>query len=127
MTDRLVVRAPDAYPEILAEMLQFTADALVAEGIDHADAPRVAFAVTERIRTEFGGHSFYMPAGDLYALTQRDDEIYAQFNGTNFDALADQFDTTARHVRRIVNYKREQDRRARQATFPGIELPPFKK
>ena len=66
----------------------------------------LAASMGEGIALEFaeecGSVQFYFPKALLARLSQRDREIYAQFNGHNYAELARLHKMSDRHVRRLV-------------------------
>lgn len=71
----MTARSQAAYPEILEELAEFIAAALVENGLAHGRAAEVALAAVERVRKNFGGALVYIPKGAGYKLAQRNEEI----------------------------------------------------
>ena len=63
------------YPDLLEELVEFVADALVQSGLARDPAAEAAFAIVERVRENFGGVNVYIPKGSGYNLAQRNEEI----------------------------------------------------
>jgi Mor family transcriptional regulator len=117
----VLIEAPENYPPVLCEMLQFVGQTLVEEGIDVPLARRAAFATCERIRREYGGQPIYLTAGHFYELSLREEEIYRKFSGDNYNELASEFGVTPRWVRELVKRARARDLVRRQIALPGLE------
>lgn len=100
----------DAYPEILEDLRDFLRADLQSMGLVDQDCERIALAVTEWIRTYWGGEQLYLPKGRLFKLSNRAQAIEAEFNGKNSRELSKRYDLTERHLYRIV----DQVRAARQ-------------
>lgn len=79
-------------------------------GIQSKDARKVALRVVEMIRHENGGTEVYIPKGVALTLIQRDWQIWEEFDGTNYSALAREYQLTTRQIRRvIVRCRKEKD------------------
>lgn len=98
----------DAYPEILEDLRTFLIAELQSMGLVDQDCERITLAVAERIRTYWGGQQIYIPKGRLFKLSNRDEDIEAEFNGTNKRELRKRYNITARHLYRIVDRVRAE-------------------
>lgn len=112
---------PDGYPDVLEAMAQAAAQVLLGKGQTREFAQTTAFEITERIRTTVGGTNTYIPRGQDYELSQRDEEIYKKFNGRNYFELAQQFMLTEVRVRDIVKVGVRRDQARRQYTLAGVD------
>lgn len=99
---QIVVNFPQEYPELLNDIGQVIASSLFGMGFPEENAKNGAYQITEKIRTELGGSAMYLPKGHLYDLSERDREIFDQFNGRNLYELARKFDLTEMQIRNIV-------------------------
>lgn len=100
-----------AYPEnlrMVAEWLfvQLVEDEEIAE-IPMAPARLSALALlalrqTERLSAEIGGMNFYLNKGVRYRASLRDRDMFARFNGRNYDELARAYGLTPMRVRQII-------------------------
>ena len=105
---------PD-YPELLEHLGTAVVETLVANGIHATLARDCGRAAAERVRRDFGGLQMYLPLGRVWQLTQRDREIYDAWNGgKHYVGLAQQYGISERHLRRIIEKCREEDRAKRQ-------------
>lgn len=98
------------YPELLEDLRTHLVGDLQRMGLD-GDSERIALAVTERIRTFWGGVQIYIPKGRFVDVRKRDEEIEAAFTGTNTRALRQKYQLTERHVYRIVDQVRAARRK----------------
>lgn len=57
---------------------------------------------------EFGGEFLYIVKAETIAVDYRNKRIIELFDGSNYKALAKQFDLTERYVRKIVNRMRNK-------------------
>lgn len=100
-----------AYPEnlrMVAEWLfvQLVEDEEIVE-IPMNEARLTALALlalrqTERLSAEIGGMNFYLNKGVRYRASLRDREMFAKFNGRNYDELARAYGLTPMRVRQII-------------------------
>jgi Mor family transcriptional regulator len=70
--------------------------------IDEETASRLAREIVVRFAEDHAGEAVYFAKGKGYQLDVRDLEIYAAFNGRNWQQVARQFKVTPRHVRRLI-------------------------
>lgn len=116
----IVMTFPEGYPELLEQMGHILGRKLLDLGLPLAIANRHAFEMIEAIREECGGQQQYIPKGDSYEMTLRDEAIYAKFKGTNYHELAHEFDLTTVQIRNIVKRGRARDIAKRQVQlFPA--------
>ena len=91
------------YPEILEDLADRIARVLIERaGIDAAVARQVGREVAEHVRQHWGGSQIYIPKGEAYAVSERDQAIFERFNGTNVTELARLHDLSERQIRAIV-------------------------
>lgn len=110
------------YPEVLRTMaielyVHLSNHVKLGQVLPADEIALVAFRATEAVRLSHGGFSFYVGKGVTHELSSRDREIYSRFDGSNYDALAKQYDLTEMRVRQIINACREEDRRRRQVNL----------
>ena len=106
------------YPEVLETISAAVAGVLVDRGVEIAAAREAGQVAAERVRQDFGGFQVYVPSGKMHALSARDREIYAAWKpGENEFVLCRQYDITERHLRRIVEARRAEDRATRQGSL----------
>lgn len=74
----------------------------------------LALRQTERLSAECGGLNLYVNRGVRYRASLRDREMYARFNGCNYDELARTYGLTSMRVRQIVGTMLAEDLGRRQ-------------
>ena len=111
------VKFPDGYPEILEQMGLVVARRLADHGVPVDQLQELTLGIMEEIRFEVGGRDTYIPKGHLFALSQRDEEIYNQFKGNNYYELARKYGITEIQIRSIVKRGRERDLARRQGSL----------
>jgi len=111
------------YPEELLLQMEGWADEFEKMGESPERARELAFRASERTRDSIGGEQLYIPKGRYFALSVRDRQIFAKWNGNNTHILCQEFDVTERHIYRIVEAmrKEEQERRQGKLFQPAIK------
>lgn len=114
-----------ALEESLQAWAETARDVLVdLVGLDEITAARLGRELVVRFAEDHPGEQLYFAKGMSYRLDARDAEIYAQFNGHNYNELARKFGIAPRHVRRVVRRAQAIETAARMDDlFPGRELP----
>lgn len=93
---------PDKYPEPLRTLVRCIAESLQRNGVDAAEAERIAFDAAETYRFTYGGEATYIPRGHLFDIGNEHQAMWKAFTGDNYDQIAKAFDCTPRHVRRVI-------------------------
>jgi Mor family transcriptional regulator len=101
--------------DVIEDLAVTTADLLVEDGIKRPRADDIGLRVGERIRAHWGGQNIYITRGLTFKHRERNQKIFAEFNGTNYEELAMQYGLSSMRIRQIVNRIIEQ-RRAEPAT-----------
>lgn len=102
-------------PELLVDLAQHTAVALTELlGIDPAQAEQAGREIADRMAGHWGGQNIYFPMGLSYKLSQRDQQIYDAFNGTNHSELARQYGVSLQWIYKIVKAVRTMETARRQ-------------
>lgn len=104
--------AEGRYPEILVDLAGKVDELLVAEGLLTDQAKLLSWKVVALIGREWAGQQVYVGKGVV--VTERDLQIYREFDGANHDRLALKYGLTARQIYTIVARVREWEFRARQ-------------
>lgn len=117
-----VLEFVQASVELVAARLQ------AALGLPPEEAEEIARDCVHDITESRGRSWMYVPAHLDFALTRRDQQIVAEFNGRNILALAEKHRLTHTRIRQILARARFLEDQARlrefaasQATLPGIE------
>ncbi|MCF6265247.1 MAG: hypothetical protein L3J57_01725 [Desulfuromusa sp.] len=93
-------------------------ESLIESGIDPELARKAALQAADRIRHEHGGTQMYIPKGAHMVLTQRDWQIWEEFNTNNRRELAKKYDLTERSIYLIIARCRvEHDRKHQLLLF----------
>ncbi|MEC5344643.1 Mor transcription activator family protein [Brenneria populi] len=97
-------------PELLVELAQHTASTIkeVVE-IDTAIADQIGEAVANRMMQVWGGQNVYFPMGMAWKVSQRDLEIFHEFNGRNHHELARKFGVSLQWVYSVVKRVRKEE------------------
>lgn len=79
---------------------------------------RTALALTEALSRELGGGSWYMNKGHLYRLSKRDEQIVAEFTGTNLHLLARKHNLCETRLRQILKTAQAEKFERQQQVLP---------
>lgn len=90
------------YPQILTEVAVEVARLLTARGDAEDEAMKVGFEVAEFIRRHWAGIAVYIPRGQKWFLSQRDQEIAQEFNGSNGLELCRKYQVSLVRLYQIV-------------------------
>ncbi|EOD4106629.1 Mor transcription activator family protein [Yersinia enterocolitica] len=108
-------------PELLVELAQHTATTVreIIE-IDIAVADQIGEAVANRMMQAWGGQNVYFPMGMVWKVSQRDREIFLEFDGRNHHELARKFGVSLQWIYSVVKrVKREELDRMQGKLFDG--------
>ena len=105
-----------------AELLTDLQDHIVAKlmnktSITDDEAKSVAYDVVDAMCGHWGGQILYFPMGFNFKLSKRDEEIWAEFNGSNYSELAMKHRCSVQWIYTIVARMKRLDRDRRQ---PGL-------
>ncbi|WP_197329555.1 Mor transcription activator family protein [Ralstonia syzygii] len=105
-------------PELLVDLAQHAAAALVELGaIDRDKADQLGREIADRMATHWGGQNIYFPMGLSLKLSQRDQRIYDEFNGTNHSDLARKYGVSLQWIYKIVKAVRQEEIVRRQGAL----------
>jgi len=107
------LRFPEGYPDVLEHIGQIVYRVLSEQGIGPQPAAWAALAAADGVGIGFAGTSPYIAYG-RYQLSQRDEQLYREFNGRNYAELALKHHLTEMQVRNIVRRGLDADRLRRQ-------------
>lgn len=109
----------DQATPLLVEIADQARAVLVDElGLPPAQADYGAYLVMRRIVEHLGGASVYLPKADSLVRHERDEALWAAFNGRNHAELAREHGVTTIHVYRLL-------RRMRQAALASAQAKLF--
>jgi len=102
------------YPEILQDLKRHILAESKKQSITDAVAEQIAHCATEQIRNDWGGLSVYIPKGMMYALSERDQKIYNNFNGNNHHEICRKYDISLQRLYKVIEAQKQIDLRNRQ-------------
>lgn len=95
--------ADERVPELVADLEDQTAACLMGElKLERSKAAAVAKKVARHITQNWGGQIIYIPKNLLGQISERDIQIYREFNGKNHAQLSRKYNLTVQQVYRIV-------------------------
>ncbi|EAT15353.1 hypothetical protein HTZ97_09345 [Desulfuromonas acetoxidans] len=94
--------------EFLLKMATTIQRELEGVGIKSKEAREAALKAVEVVRQDNGGTEVYIPKGMALTLSQRDWELWNEFDGSNHSFLARKYKLTIRQIYRIVERCREE-------------------
>jgi Mor family transcriptional regulator len=104
---------PD-YPELLADAARHLRTTFIDIGLSPEQSEFAAREAAEFLRLHWGGQQLYFAKGVSFAASQRDEQVWRDFNGRNVDELAKKYELSTRMVLYIVERMRELERSRRQ-------------
>ncbi len=96
------------YPDLFEELAAKIASRLIERGIVAEIAGDVGKDCAEYIRRDWGGHKMYVPKGDSYDRSLRDQQIAERWNGRNTRELCVEFRVSETTIRRAATKPRRQ-------------------
>ncbi len=108
-------RQPGA--ELLTDLAAKTRALAEAHGLDSIRAQRLGDAVATRMADEWGGQQVYFPMDMLARNSERNAQIYRDFNGGNVADLAARHGLSIQAIYRILRAEREARRPAQHTLF----------
>jgi Mor family transcriptional regulator len=120
MADTLQEDFKSKGPELLVDLADQCAVALKEiAGLDVDAAAQVGREIADRMAAHWGGQNIYFPMGLSYKLSQRDRQIFDEFNGVNHSDLARKYRVSLQWVYKIVKTVRRAEIARRQSDlFP---------
>ena len=98
MDDRVPELVTDLQDQLTAQLLA----ALPAGTLAPQDAKIIGIKVARFITDNWGGQLIYIPKNQGGQLTQRDLQIWAEFNGNNHADMAKKYNLTVQQIYRIL-------------------------
>ena len=92
---------------LLAEVNQLTLDSLISHNVDANIADQIANHLRNAIAASWGGQLIYIPKDFQAKLSDRDNQIYAEFNGKNHSELATKYNLTIARIYEIIKSVRK--------------------
>lgn len=95
--------ADNRIPELVADLEAQTATFLLSElNLDNQQAQIISKKLSRHITSNWGGQLIYIPKNQGGKLDERDQQIYAEFNGKNHFDLAKKYDLAVQQIYKIV-------------------------
>ena len=109
--------ADERVPELVADLEDQMAACLSSElpTLDRSKAREVSKKVARFITSNWGGQLIYIPKNLLGQISERDLQIYRDFDGRNHAALSRKYNLTVQQVYRIVKEVGSRERAKNQA------------
>jgi len=87
-------------------------------GVDPKLAEQIGWEISDRMSFVWGGQNIYIPKGVSYRASQRDREIYKEFNGKNQADLAMKYSISLQWLYKIIKAVRAEEIAERQGALP---------
>jgi Mor family transcriptional regulator len=113
MSNASKFQPPFGYPEILAHMGVIIFCELTESGIDEGHAAALSMRAVEGVRKQFGGIQHYIPIAIDVDLSKRNEVIFSEFTGYNYDELAQKYGLSSMSIRNIVKRAQKIERMKR--------------
>jgi Mor family transcriptional regulator len=95
--------------ELFTDLATHGAEILCDHGIDKDVAEQAATAIADRLAQHWGGSNITIPKDYHFALAARDLQIFDEFNGTNYRALARKYNMTERGMRKLIERVKKRE------------------
>lgn len=92
----------DALPEVHADIVRHVEAGLQAMGTDPQAARAIAWETMMHVADAFGGQQWYIPKPDRIHRLSLYEQIWAEFDGSNHQALAIKYKLSYQHVYKII-------------------------
>lgn len=117
LTHSEYVARRDRAPEFLADLMEHTAEVLAEAGVPRERAEVFGLAVALRLRARWAKQNIYFAEGRSIDLRSRNQRIWDEFNGRNYDELASKYGVTVVWIRRIIEAMRAAYQAEKQASL----------
>lgn len=99
---------------VLLEIAKIVTDELILDQVEPTRARQIGLRAADKIRQDHGGEQLYVGKGQALLISERDREIWRDYDGTNHHAMARQHDLTVRQIYNIVARVRDEEFNRRQ-------------
>ena len=99
---------PESYSEVMVDMTDCIHRRLYLHLHDEGQAEALALNIMEDFRARFGGELIYFRKGEAMDRTKRNEALLAEFDGSNFKALARRYGLALATVYDIIARERER-------------------
>ncbi len=105
-------------PELLLDLAQ-KISSLMEEMLemDKASADHVGQTLANLMAAHWGGQLIYFPMGTSLQISNRDQEIWANFNGSNHSELVTKYGISLQWIYKIIKAQRAADLASRQGSL----------
>ncbi|HSH71583.1 MAG TPA: Mor transcription activator family protein [Methylophilaceae bacterium] len=100
--------------EFLEDLIYFNKQVLMAAGIEEEKATVMSRDTAKKMCDEWGGQIIYFPKWLRAGLSDRDMQLWNEFNGKNQSELARKYNLSIQNVYRIIDFMRVQETAKRQ-------------
>lgn len=112
--------ADERVPELVTDLEdQMTACLLSELPIERKKALALSKKVARHITDNWGGQLIYIPKNHLGQLSERDMQVYRDFDGRNHAALAKKYHLTVQQIYKIVKEVGRRERAKNQGDLFG--------
>ncbi len=112
-------------PDLVRSLVEMGSAHLLSQlgplGLSEATANSLMVEIAHQLCQRYGGSEFYMPKDDFFVSDARDTQIWAAFDGTNHQALADHHHLSVKRIYQIIAAQRAKQRALTQHHLPGFE------
>ncbi|GJM12762.1 MAG: hypothetical protein DHS20C12_11650 [Pseudohongiella sp.] len=110
---------PEIEDDFLDDLAQTIERELISGGLVKAESKELAISIRNSIQANWAGMQPYIRKSDKGYLSERNLEIYGEFDGHNQYALARKYKLSVQQIYSIINEGRKLDLAARQPSlFP---------
>ncbi len=96
-------------PEIINDLVDVSSRAIAAElDLEEQKALQLGEMIAQHFCDMYGGCQIYIPVGFVLKLSQRDRQIFAEFNGKNHSELAKKWGCSERTIYGVIRRVRAQ-------------------
>lgn len=107
--------ADERVPELVADLEDVIAACLKRDlMLESCQAKEMAIRIARHVTDNWGGQLIYIPKNHIGRVSERDMQVYRDFNGRNHAALAAKYQLTMQQIYRIVKEVGNRERLKRQ-------------
>lgn len=115
-------RGTEKTAEMITTLVDLGVRTLTADGLMDETTARINMReIAHNLARQYGGQYLYVPQDTQFALTRRDEQIYAELASGNANEVARKHGISVQQVYAINRYVRQELMRKRQQVLPGLE------
>lgn len=103
--------------EFLDDFIRFNKEQLLAVGLDSEQTEEVSRLIAQKMCDEWGGQIIYFPKYKRAGLSDRDLQIWKDFNGHNHRELARKYKMALQNIYRILDFVQRAETAKRQGAL----------